>query len=216
MIFGSGPYASLVHDYLSNGSGIKVAGFTVNREYMSDSKCCGLELLPFEEIETHFPPSDFEMLVAVGYSQMNRIRAEKCLEAKNKGYRLSSFIHPSNVQWPGMIIGENCIILENNVFQAHSKIGNNVCVWAGSVISHHVELKDNVFVAPGAVIAGNVQVGENCFIGANATIRNGVKIGKNCVIGAGAVILDDTHEEGVYVAPHAQKLSIKSLGLNSL
>jgi len=210
VLFGVGPLASLLRDYLSQQKGARVAGFTADKKYLSSAEYCGLPAVPFEKVEHRFPPGRFDLLVGVGYSKMNRVRAEKCRQAKAKGYRLASFIHPTTTRWKGFAPGENSVILENNVFQPHSEIGNNVCVWSGCLISHHTVLGDNVFLAPGAVLCGQVRVGDNCFIGANATIRNGVRVAPNCVIGAGAVILEDTRENGVYRAPAARKLGIKS------
>ncbi len=206
----------MVHHYLSRQSASRVAAFTVDAQYSPGESFCGLKVAPFAEVERLFPPAEYDMLVAVGYSQVNRIRAEKCREAKSKGYRLASFLHPTNVFWDGFQPGENCIFFENNVFQPFSKIGNNVCVWAGSDICHHAEVGDNVYIAPGVVVSGGVRIGDNSFIGSNATIRDQVKIGKNCVIGAGAVILHDVGDNEVHAAPEPRQLSVKSNELKNI
>jgi sugar O-acyltransferase (sialic acid O-acetyltransferase NeuD family) len=206
----------LVFYYLSRQPGCRVAGFTVDPGYFSGETLCGLKVVPFNEIERFFPPTDYDMLVSVGYSQVNAVRARKCLEAKEKGYRLASFIHPTSVLWEGFLPGENSIFFEENVFQPFSKIGNNLCVWAGCLISHHAELGDNVYLAPGVVISGGAKIGNNTFIGSNATIRDNVNIGKNCVIGAGAVILHDVGDNEVYAGPEPRLLAIKSYELKNI
>lgn len=216
VLFGTGVYASMVFYYLSRQPGSEVVGFTVDPEYSPGDKFCGLKVVPFQEAPKAFPPAEYDLLVAVGYSQVNKVRAEKCRQAKEKGYRLASLIHPTNVLWDGFQPGENCIFFENNVFQPFSKVGHNVCVWAGSLVSHHAELGDNVYVAPGAVISGGAKIGKNSFIGSNATIRDGVRIGESCVIGAGAVILKDIGDDEVVAGPEPRLLPIKSSDLKNI
>ena len=97
-----------------------------------------------------------------------------------------------------VIIGENCIILENNVIRPHVKIGNDVIIENNNVISHHCIIKDHCYITSQTIIAGHVTIESNCFLGINCTIRNRIKIAKESLIGAGAVILKNTKEKEVY------------------
>jgi carbonic anhydrase/acetyltransferase-like protein (isoleucine patch superfamily) len=78
------------------------------------------------------------------------------------------------------------------------------------LIGHDSVIGDHCFIGPNAVIAGRVKIGSHSFVGANSTIRNGVTIAPDCVIGAGAIILEDTRECGVYLAPETPAASITS------
>jgi acetyltransferase-like isoleucine patch superfamily enzyme len=47
-------------------------------------------------------------------------------------------------------------------------------------------------------------MGPYCFCGVNATFRDQLTIGASTLIGAGAVIMKDTEEGEVYVAPRTK------------
>lgn len=216
VIFGAGDIAQVAYFYLAHDSKYEVVAFTVDRDYLSNTEFCELPVVPFEDVENLYLPKDYDMLVALSYSKVNTIRSQKCEEAKKKGYHLISYVSSKATTWPGFNIGENCFILEDNTIQPFVKIGNNVTLWSGNHIGHHSEIGDNCFISSHVVISGGVKIGENCFIGVNATIRDHVSIAKNCVIGAGALILQDTQENGVYIASAAELSKVPSHRLRKL
>ena len=59
VVFGVLDTAELAHWYLENDSPYEVAAFTVNSAYLKETSFKGLPVVPFEEIETHFSPSDY-------------------------------------------------------------------------------------------------------------------------------------------------------------
>ena len=200
VIFGSEKLAELAHFYFTNDSPYEVVAFTVNKSFIKEKELMGLPIVPFEEIEKHYPPDEFKMFVAVAYTKLNRLRAEKYADAKRKGYELVSYVCTKSVYWGDTEIGDNCFIFENQVFQPFVKIGNDVILWSGNHFGHNVVIGDHCFVASHVVVCGNVKIGPYCFIGVNATIRDDATIGRECIIGAGALILNDTHEKAVYIA----------------
>jgi sugar O-acyltransferase (sialic acid O-acetyltransferase NeuD family) len=210
VIFGGGDIAQVAHFYLTHDSEYQVAAFTVDRAYLSDSEFCQLPMVAFEEVETHYPPEHFDMLVAISYAQLNQLRSQKCEEAKQKGYQLISYVSSKATTWPDLSIGENCFIFEDNTIQPFVKIGNNVTIWSGNHIGHHSQIGDNCFITSHVVISGGVKIQENCFIGVNATLRDHITIAPRCIIGAGAVILHDTQEDGVYKASPAELAKVPS------
>lgn len=216
IIFGTGDLAKLVQKYLTRDSPYEIVAFTSHQEFIKEKKIDGLPVIPFEKIEDKFPIDKFTMFIAVGYSELNKKRERIFNEAKNKGYELLSYVHPSTKLWDDFEMGENCFIFENNVIQPSVKLGNNVIIWSNNVISHHCEIKDHNFIISHTAIAGNVTIEPYCFVGMNATIRNSIMIAKECVIGAGTVILEDTKEGEVYVSNSTKKLSIKSNELKNI
>ena len=200
VIFGAGDIAEIAWFYLTHDSDYEVAAFTVDEAYLTTEDFCGLPVVPFEKVEKLYPPEEFGMLVAISYAKVNTVRESKCLEAKNKGYYLISYVSSKATTWPNLSLGENCFILEDNTIQPFVKIGNNVTLWSGNHIGHHAQIGDNCFITSHVVISGGVKVGDNCFIGVNSTIRDHVSIAKSCVIAAAALILEDTQESGVYIS----------------
>jgi sugar O-acyltransferase (sialic acid O-acetyltransferase NeuD family) len=177
---------------------------------MTGSDFLGCPLVPFDEIEDHYPPDQFQMIIAVGYARVNHLRAERYQQAKDKGYSLIRFISPQAQVWEGFTSGDNCKIGSGSLIQPFAHIGNDVFIGSGCIIGHHSHVMDHVFIASGVKIAGRVTVEPYAFIGTAAVIRNRIRIGSESVVGAGAIILQDTDQKGVYMAPSAGKLKISS------
>ena len=198
IIFGTGEFAQEIFLYLQKFSKFRIVAFTINKEFIKDKTLFEKPIIPFEEIENNYSSNEVSMLICIGFSKMNKKREKIFEEVKRKNYKLENFIHPSNYIWDEFEIGENCIILENNVIRPHVRIGNNVIIENNNVISHHCIIKDNCYITSQAIIAGHVTIESNCFLGINCTIRNRIKIAKESLIGAGAVILKNTKEKEVY------------------
>ena len=50
IIFGTGQFAKIIHQYLANDSDIEVIAFTANENYIKDDSFCGLPVVPFEKV----------------------------------------------------------------------------------------------------------------------------------------------------------------------
>jgi len=146
------------------------------------------------------------MFIALAYSEMNNKRAKFFQEAKDKGYELYSFIHPSTKIWDEFEMGENCFILANNVIQPFVKIGDNVLIGSNNLISHNTTIKNNCFLTSNITLGGHITIESNSFIGLSATINQRVKIGKECIIGAGTIITKDVNDKEVFGENSSKKL----------
>ncbi len=210
VLFGNGAVARIARFLMLHDSPHDVVACTVDRAFVSEDQSFGLPLVPFDEMPARYPPDEFAMFVAVGYSRMNGLRQQKYLEAKAMGYELVSYVSTRASAWPGTEIGDNCLIMEEVIIQPMVTIGSDVILWSGCHIGHESVIGDHCFVSSHAVVSGLVTVQANCFLGSNSTIRDGITVARESVIGAGAVIMKDTQERGVYVAPRAQLLPIAS------
>lgn len=216
IIFGAGEIAEIAHFYFKHDSEHEVSAFCVDREYLKTNRLCDLPVVAFEDLEKQYPPGEYQMFVALSYTKVNTIRAEKCRAAKDKGYTLVSYVSSRATTFPGFVAGDNCFILEDNTIQPFVTIGNNVTLWSGNHIGHHSRIKDNCFIASHVVVSGGVTIGENCFLGVNVTLRDHIVLGKNCVIGAGALVVQDTEENGVYFATAAERSRVPSHRLKKI
>jgi sugar O-acyltransferase (sialic acid O-acetyltransferase NeuD family) len=216
VIFGNGQVAEVFHYYLTHEAGRRVAAFTVDGAYLKENSHLGLPVVDFEGLAGGFPPSEFDMLIAVSFKQLNRARQRKADEASAKGYRLTYHISPKAVVWSGFQPQPNTVIMENNVVQPYVKIGRNVILWSGNHVGHHSEIADNCFIASHVVVSGNVKIGENTFIGVNATLRDNIVVGKFNVIGAAALILSDTPDEAVYLGQASPMSKVPSSRLRRI
>lgn len=212
VIFGTGLMGELAHYYFSGSGDYQVAAFTADEKNLKKQEIKTykeLPVLPFENIEEIYPPTDFKMFVAIGYSDLNRVRHFKYHQAKEKGYEFVNCTSPAAHISPEAQLGENCMFMENTVIQPFARIGNNN-VLAGCYITHYAVIAESCFIGVNTVIHGMARVNSFCFIGANCTIKDKISIGKENLIGMGSVILHDTGDKEVYIAPQAQLQEINS------
>lgn len=210
VLFGTGAMASDAYVYLTHDSPYEIAAFAVDQDEIREDRLFDLPVVPFEDIQSLYPPDEYKMHIAVGYFRLNRLRAERYQQAKTMGYELISYVSSKATAWPGCVIGENCFIDAYSVVSPSAKIGNNVLVGTRCTIPHSTTIKDHCYLSGGVGLSGYVTVEPYCYIGTGAIVRNNVTIARECVIGAGALILEDTEEKGVYMGKQAELLPITS------
>jgi sugar O-acyltransferase (sialic acid O-acetyltransferase NeuD family) len=205
VIFGVGDFARVAAHYLMVDSPHQIAAFTVNERFLPASgELRGLPVVAFESLSERYPPDDYAMFVAIGFSRVNQARAEVFGQCQERGYELISYVNSAAATWGEIEVGANTFIFEHNTVQPFVTIGDDVVVWSGNHIGHDSTIGDHVFIASHAVISGNCKIGDYCFVGVNATFRDGVTVAPRCVVGAGAVIMRDTQEGDVYAVRNTE------------
>lgn len=197
VLFGAGDYAQVALEYFSHDSEYEVVGVTVEKEYLKEKEFMGLPTTPFEELEKHYPPEEYEFHAAIVYGQLNRIREKICRKAKEKGYKLASYISSRAFVWHNVKVGEHCFIFEDNTIQPFVEIGNNVILWSGNHVGHHSKIGDNSFISSHVVVSGFCEIGNNCFLGVNSTLGNHIRIGGNSWISPGTMMTKDVPENSL-------------------
>jgi sugar O-acyltransferase (sialic acid O-acetyltransferase NeuD family) len=184
VLFGDSAFAEIAYEYFTFDSDYEVVAFTVSNEYLTKNELFGLPVIPFEEIENKFPPSIYELHIALVYNSLNRIRRQFYIEAKEKGYNLANYISSSAFIWRNVTIGDNVFIFEDNTIQPFVKIGSNNVFWSGNHIGHHSVIGSNNFISSHVVVSGFCQIGDNNFFGVNSTMGNNLIVGSDCLIGS--------------------------------
>lgn len=215
IIFGMGDFARLAHLYFNVDPAYEVTAFTVNQTYIQQDSFQSLPLVPFETVEKIYEPDKHQMFIAIGYSKLNKVRADFYQQAKNKGYQLATYISPHATVLTDQI-GDNTFIFEDNTIQPFVSIGNNVILWSGNHIGHDSIIEDHCFISSHVVLAGWTIVGKYCFIGVNATIRDKVKIGEGCIIGAGSLITKQAPPGSLYTTKSAELAKIPAEKLRGI
>ena len=216
IVFGTGDVAQLADFYFSNDSDSRVVAFTVDGALLKRDSFCGKPVVPFEEISQHYPANRHSFFAAVGYTKLNKVRAEKVAVARSQGYRISSYVSSKATVFSDFQAGENVFILEDNTIQPFAQIGNNVTLWSGNHIGHHSVIEDDCFIASHVVVSGGVRIGAGTFVGVNVTIRDRVQIGKRCVLGAGSLILSDAPDESVFSSGATERSKVPSSRLRGI
>jgi sugar O-acyltransferase (sialic acid O-acetyltransferase NeuD family) len=211
VIIGAGEFGEIAYEYFTHDSPYEVAAFAAEQQFLKDDNLYGLPVIPFETLHESYPPSRFDVHVAVTYTQLNRVRARLYRAAKALGYEFASYVSSHAFVWHNAAIGENCFIFENNVIQHHARIGNDVVLWSGNHVGHRAVVRDHCFLSSHVVVSGYCDIGESCFLGVNSTIADNVAVGSDCFIGAGAVVVKDTAAARIYRGNPAVAADVSSL-----
>jgi sugar O-acyltransferase (sialic acid O-acetyltransferase NeuD family) len=199
VVFGAGKIADEAYFYFKNDSPHQVVAFTVDEAHLAAREKWGLPVVPFEGLESRYPPDDYAMFVAVGYQGLNAFRARKYAECKGKGYQLVSFVSSRASNFGGVEIGDNCFVLENVVIQPCSRVGSNVFLWSGNHVGHHASVGSHCYVSGQVILSGSAVIEPYCFIGVNATIGHEITVGEGSFIGAGALVTKNVFPRSVYI-----------------
>ena len=213
VIIGSGETAEIAYEYFTVDSEYEVVGFAVDRQYLTGELISGLPVIPLDELEEKFPPSEYWAFVAISSTKLNRVRSYLYAELKKKNYQIASYVSSKAFVWRNAVIGENCFIFEDNTIQPFVKIGNNVVLWSGNHIGHNSTIRDHCFLSSHVVISGFCDIGEYSFLGVNSTVINNISIGKDCFIGAGALIQKDVPPGSVLQEASTEISKVNSLRL---
>lgn len=192
VIFGTTDFASQVSFYLKQDSNFEVVAYTVDAEYNDVKTFLGLPVVDFETVQVDYPPTDYAMFIAVGYHKLNSTRTAKFNQAKAKGYQLISYICSRNSYWNDLTVGENCFIMEGNIFMQNVKIADNVIMAVGNKIGHDSVIEENCFLTSNVMMGGFCTIKRNTFIGLSVVIKDKTTIGENNILGAGAILLKNT------------------------
>ncbi len=203
IIFGSTGQAEVMAYLIDNDSEYEVVAFTSTKDYIDKDVIYGRPFVPFEDIEKQYPPSEYDMHIAIGYQKKNQTRQMFYNQAKEKGYKLLTYISSKCTNY-AKSIGDNCFIFEDNTIQPFVEIGNNCILWSGNHIGHHSIIDDNVFITSHVVISGHCKIGERSFLGVNSTLRDGITLANETILGAGALIVKNTEESTTYLGTPAK------------
>jgi len=208
VIFGNGQMARLLFHFMRPTH--HVSAFTVDRALITDKTYADIPIVPFDFIEAQFPPSHHDMIVAVGFVEMNQIRAERYREGKNKGYHFINYIHPSVLIHDNLNIGENNVLLDHVSVHPATQIGNSNFISSNTNIGHGCRIGNNCWINAGVAVAGETEIGSNTFIGINAGIGDNLSIGEANYIGANTLITRNTAPGEVYVSGNGERFPMLS------
>lgn len=210
ILFGSGKIAEVILYFLRHHSDFEVAACCVDRAFLPSEQWHGLPTVGFDEVAQVYPPDSHDMFIALGYQDMNALRAERCAQARMLGYTLPSYVHPDAGLPHDCVIGDNCFIMNQVQIHPCVSLGDNVFVWSGAMIGHHSSIASNCWLTSSTNISGSVKAGENCFFGVNSTVGNSVRLGAACFLGANTLVTKCTEEGQVFLQE-----STKAFRLNS-
>jgi len=204
IIYGVSSFAELMYFYLSNDDKYEVVAFCADEDFIYRDNLKELPIISFEKVETIYPPSQYKMIIAIGYSVM-RNRKIIFNKVKEKGYSLINYIHPSVIN-NGLKFGENNIILANVVIEPFVEFGNNNIVWSMTLLGHNSVIGNHNYISAQCLIAGDVNIKDLSFIGNGVTMINGITIEDETYLVAGTNIRKSTKRFSMYMGNPAKFL----------
>ena len=136
VLFGTGMVTRFVRYFIEHETDHEVVALTVDGEHIGEPTAFGLPVVPFEDLQRSHPPDDFSMFVALGYTRVNKLREEKCSEARAMGYELISHVSPRASTWDDLSLGDNCLIMDEVIVHPFVELGSNIMIWSGAHIGH--------------------------------------------------------------------------------
>jgi sugar O-acyltransferase (sialic acid O-acetyltransferase NeuD family) len=189
-----------------------VCGFTVDASCIAEGTdtFCGLPLIPFGRVRDVFDPAEHQMIVAVGFLDMNELRERKSEEARQKGYALARYVHESSCLHDDVVIGENCVILDHVSIHPGSSIGHGTFISGNVNIGHDCLIGPYNWINAGVSIAGGCRVGPGGFFGVNASVGQGAALGARNFIAANTLVTRPTRDDEVYLSAPGQLFRLSS------
>jgi sugar O-acyltransferase (sialic acid O-acetyltransferase NeuD family) len=206
ILAGNGVASAILLGYLRDDSRYKVVASVCDDIYVSSNACPDLKCVGISASSDTFARSDHAVIMAAGYSDLNRTRESLFVRLKSLGYHIETYVHPDARVYTQHALGEGCVVLPGAVIEPHAQVASNTMVWCNATLAHHSVVAENCWIASGAVVSGQTLVGRNTFVGVNATIVNDVKVAEYNLIGAGALISKCTKPNTVHLARSAEML----------
>ena len=208
IIYGIGSMASTYASYAK--AKYDIVAFAIEAKLKQSDDFAGLPLYSLEQLAEHFDTKTHSVLVAVGYVQMNQVRARIATEVKRQGFCLAQYVDPSLRRHDDVTIGENSVIFDQSSLHCQSTVGDNVFISSGVHIGHDCHIGNNVWINAGVCIGGGVTIKDNCFIGMNATLSHGLTLEANSFIGAATLVNKSTTPSQVVIAPAGEVIAMNS------
>lgn len=211
VVWGISELSEMISWYLKNDDSYEIIGYTLDDEYVKQDSFLSKPMIPYSELKNTTDTS-FEVLVTIGYSQMNDVRKQIIERLKSAGFVISDYIHPSSLVYSSKI-GVGNIILENCSVGAFTEIGDGNIIYPSTTLAHHSRIGNYNFFSIECAVAGHVNIGNNCFFGVNCTVKNDITISDYTLVGAAAYINHDTDKYSVYAPPRSRKFDKSSMDI---
>lgn len=81
IIVGTGEFRETAYGYITHDSPYEVVAFSSGKNYINNHELFRLPIVPFENLEEKYDPSEYKIIVAISHTQLSRIRTRIYKEA---------------------------------------------------------------------------------------------------------------------------------------
>ena len=193
IIFGDTTFAERLFRYISFEGKDKVIAFTQELKFISKRELQELPVIPFEDLGKL--DIEFEIVIGIGYTQMNKLKKKVYDLCVNNGYKVATYISTNAIVYTNEI-KEGCFLAPGAVVGPGCKLGKANFLASSAVLSHDNEIGDFNYISTDAVFGGFSKVKDNCFFGLHSTIKDGIEIASNNLFGSATNVLKTVNISG--------------------
>lgn len=209
VIIGAGTYGEVYLAYLKE-AGIDIVGFLDDNPRFHHQKVRDVPVLgPVSMLETLKESLDVEAV----YCPLgnNKLRVKFLSYARQLGYCIPNYIHPSVIISEDVTIGSGCYILLGTTIMPYTVLKDYVMISMGVHVAHHNVLEEGTFLSTGCNFGASIVAHKYAYCGISSTIMTGIhELGENCLIGAGAVVVKDVEPNAIMAGVPAKLLRYNS------
>lgn len=202
VIYGDTPFAEEIYRIISYEGRDSVAAFTNDRTFMTRKEIEGKTIIPFDELNKTLK-EPFEILLAYGYTKMNRLRAKVFSECTSAGMKVGTYISTNALCYSSQV-REGSMVWPNVYIGPGASIGRCNIIQASCTLAHDNIIGDFNYFAPGVVLGGRVCIANYCFLGLNCTVKSDVFLPNETLLGCGCNMLKSSDSGGVFIGNPAK------------
>lgn len=215
IIFGITPFSKLIEETIRHDQKRTVSAFCVNKAFLPEKRVIDkIPVVAFEKLNQLYDKNNFEILVTVGYKNMNENRRKMFALCDENGYSIASYIH-SSVRCEHVKLGRGNIILQDCILHRNSEIGEGNIFVDNTTIGHETTVGNFNFFA-GMATGGLVSIGNFCFLGMRSLICQECSVGDYTLLGAGTVLSKDSEPHTVVMPAANRTLKMNTNAMNAL
>lgn len=210
LIFGNGAMARVIYSFIRETS--DVIGFTVDDDCIDDGQTsfCERPLYPFSQIEQHIEPESCNVIVTVGYRDMNALKFQKISELEARSYNIVGYQHPDLIRHYDVDIHPTAIILDQVSIHTGSRIGPHAFLTSQVNLGHDCIIEEGVWINGGVSVGGGTKIGKRSVINIGANIVHGITIGESAFIAANTLVANSIEDDQVVLSPAGQTHRLSS------
>jgi sugar O-acyltransferase (sialic acid O-acetyltransferase NeuD family) len=198
VVNGTGPLGRMVFHLLSEDDRYRVRAFTAPAPYCADDALLGVPLFAHDELVGAVPPDDVEVLSVLGGLGGWRARAELQDAMRSRGYRHTTYVHPTAVVQGPLSCGENNVVFPFATIGYGGRMGEDNVVREKVYLGHEFDIGDHTFFGVGATVGGGCRVESGAYIAMASTVTNDISVGSGAFIGIGSLLLRDAAPDTRY------------------
>lgn len=207
VLLGAGGHARVVLDAVRSRGEREVVAVLDADPATRGSFVAGVEIVGDDSSLSAFPPTAYDLVVAVIGFGTNIKRHALARELRARGYELATVVHASAIVSPAATVAAGAQVLVGAIINSGARIMQDAIVNSGAVVEHDCVVGRGAHLAPRALLGGGAQIGDEAQLGLGAVVLPQVRVGERAIVGAGTVVLSDVLADDIVVGSPARTIT---------